>query len=168
MGLENGDAVQAIDTLSNKFIATIPAGQLPQALVYVPDAVSTERGTANLKPLGPAKLARCISELVAGGQFEGACERVDQLARCDRQFADRGNGPRAWKKKYTLAMIGGEHPLDLAEFTAGIGGTAIAQTLGPLKRAVSPTLIAPAMKLQVRSGDEVILQQKDAIKTSGY
>jgi len=35
IGLENGDSVQAIDTLSNKVVATIPVGQLPQALVYV-------------------------------------------------------------------------------------------------------------------------------------
>ena len=36
VGLENGDGVQAINALTNKVIATIPVGQLPQALVYVP------------------------------------------------------------------------------------------------------------------------------------
>jgi YVTN family beta-propeller protein len=54
VGLENGDAVQAIDTMTNQVIATIPVGQLPQALVYVPDAVSSDAGTENLKSLGPA------------------------------------------------------------------------------------------------------------------
>src|SRR5450755_2043484 len=33
VGLENGDAVQAIDTVTNQIVATIPVGQLPQALV---------------------------------------------------------------------------------------------------------------------------------------
>src|SRR5579862_4842499 len=54
VGLENGDAVQAIDTLTNQVIATIQVGQLPQALVYVPNATVSDKGTANLKPLGLA------------------------------------------------------------------------------------------------------------------
>ena len=49
VGLENGDAVQAIDTAANQIVATIPVGQLPQALVYVSNATATDRGTANLK-----------------------------------------------------------------------------------------------------------------------
>ena len=39
VGLENGDAVTAIDTLTNKVIGTTSIGQAPQALTYVPDAV---------------------------------------------------------------------------------------------------------------------------------
>lgn len=43
--LENQDAVTAIDTLTNKVIATSPIGQTPQALVYVPGAVpATDTG----------------------------------------------------------------------------------------------------------------------------
>jgi YVTN family beta-propeller protein len=48
VGLENGDAVQAIDTVTNQVVATIPVGQLPQALVYVPNATTSDRGTSNL------------------------------------------------------------------------------------------------------------------------
>jgi YVTN family beta-propeller protein len=64
VGLENGDAVQAIDTVTNQIIATIPVGQLPQALIYVSNAVTSDAGSANLKPLGPATGALHI-ELVA-------------------------------------------------------------------------------------------------------
>ena len=39
VGLENADALAAIDTATNKVIATIPIGQAPQALAYVPNAV---------------------------------------------------------------------------------------------------------------------------------
>src|ERR1700758_3704517 len=39
VGIENGDAMTAIDTLKNKVIATIPIGQAAQAVVYVPNAV---------------------------------------------------------------------------------------------------------------------------------
>lgn len=49
-GLENGDAVDVIDTAANKVISRIPVGQAPQALVYVSNAVSTGTGTANLAP----------------------------------------------------------------------------------------------------------------------
>ena len=45
VGLENADAVMAIDTLENKVTATIPIGQAAQALVYVPNAVPTGDGT---------------------------------------------------------------------------------------------------------------------------
>src|SRR5271156_2030196 len=39
VGLENDDMLVAIDTLSNKVIASVPIGQAPQALVYVSNAV---------------------------------------------------------------------------------------------------------------------------------
>jgi YVTN family beta-propeller protein len=49
VGLENQDAVTAIDTLTNKVIATSPIGQTPQAVVYVPGAVPavSVTGTGN-------------------------------------------------------------------------------------------------------------------------
>jgi YVTN family beta-propeller protein len=54
VGLENGDAVTAIDTFTNKVIATSPVGQAPQAIAYVPNAVPDGEGTQNLQPLGIA------------------------------------------------------------------------------------------------------------------
>ena len=49
VGLENGDAVQAIDTITNQVIASIPVGQLPAALVYVPNAAV----------IGDGQVSRC-------------------------------------------------------------------------------------------------------------
>jgi YVTN family beta-propeller protein len=43
VGLENADAVIAIDTLTNKVIATSPVGQAPQAIAYVPERCRKER-----------------------------------------------------------------------------------------------------------------------------
>src|SRR6185437_3091010 len=57
VGLENADAVVAIDTLENTVLAKVPIGQAAQALVYVPDAVPTGPGTVNLQPLGIADQA---------------------------------------------------------------------------------------------------------------
>ena len=52
IGLENGDAVDVIDTASNKVVARAPVGQAPQALVYVSNAVPSGDGTANLSTRG--------------------------------------------------------------------------------------------------------------------
>src|SRR5467141_3019436 len=54
VGLENEDRIAAIDTLTNKVIATSPIGQAAQAVVYVPNAVPEGPGTQGLKPLGIA------------------------------------------------------------------------------------------------------------------
>ncbi|MBW8651234.1 YncE family protein, partial [Klebsiella pneumoniae] len=54
VGLENADALAAIDTLTNTVIATIPIGQAPQALAYVSNAVPEGDGMQNLQPLGVA------------------------------------------------------------------------------------------------------------------
>ena len=53
VGLENADALTAIDTLTNKVIATSPIGQAPQAIAYVPNAVPDGDGHAR------AAAARC-------------------------------------------------------------------------------------------------------------
>lgn len=39
VGLENDDELVAIDTETNTVIATVPIGQEPRALAYVPNAV---------------------------------------------------------------------------------------------------------------------------------
>ena len=50
VGLENGDAVDVIDTATDRVIARAPVGQAPQALVYVSNAVPSGTGTAHLVP----------------------------------------------------------------------------------------------------------------------
>src|SRR5580700_2520698 len=54
VGLENEDRIVAIDTLTNKAIATSPGGQAAQAVVYVPNAVPDGPGTQGLQLLGLA------------------------------------------------------------------------------------------------------------------
>ena len=50
-------------------------------------------------------------------------------------------------------LIGGPDPLELVTFSAGIGGVAIAQTLGPLKRVVSSSQGGPIMRLELRAAN---------------
>jgi YVTN family beta-propeller protein len=56
VGLENGDAVDVIDTSKNETIARVPVGQAPQALVFVSDAVpqgADRRANLTPRPSGP-------------------------------------------------------------------------------------------------------------------
>ena len=50
IGLENGDAVDVIDTATDKVIKRIPVGQAPQALLYVSGAAKGGRGMEHLVP----------------------------------------------------------------------------------------------------------------------
>src|ERR1700754_42014 len=68
VGLENGDGVTAIDTLTNKVIATVPIGQAPQAITYVPNAVPEGDGTQALQQLGVAGQAAHLSLGAAGAR----------------------------------------------------------------------------------------------------
>jgi hypothetical protein len=72
-------------------------------------------------------------------------------------------------KKYWVILVGGAEPQELVTFNAGIagiagiGGAAIAQALGPLKRAVAPSQVEHAMNLEVRledKGGAPVLQQR--------
>jgi YVTN family beta-propeller protein len=170
VGLENGDAVQAIDTLTNEVIATIPVGQLPQALVYVPNATTSDLGDANLKPLGSTTEALHL-ELVPPTRTDSATHAsvsINPLGLIDNlQIAATGLKPG---KSYKLVLVGGSQPQDLIAFSAGIGGAAVAQTLGPLKRAVAGSPDEGAMRLEVRSSDgglgELILRQVEATKNN--
>jgi YVTN family beta-propeller protein len=54
VGLENDDALTIIDTGANKVVGTVPIGQAPQAIAYVPNAVPSGDGRQNLQPLGVA------------------------------------------------------------------------------------------------------------------
>jgi len=66
VGLENADAVTAIDSLSNKVVATISSGQSPQGMVYIPNAVPNGDGTENLSPISTSGEAVHLSLVSVG------------------------------------------------------------------------------------------------------
>ncbi len=61
VGLENADAVAVIDTEKQAVIATVPIGQAPQGVAYVPNAVPSGDGMANLQPLSAAQNSAQLS-----------------------------------------------------------------------------------------------------------
>ncbi len=139
VGLENADAIAAIDTATNKVIATIPAGQAAQALLYVPNAVPNGDGKQNLVPLGVAANAVHLSLGVPGQRGATSVTLFDQGLIQVLQAAVTGLQP---KTAYTLALSDQrEHATtlqSLANFTTNATGAAIVNALGPIRQIVKP------------------------------
>ena len=67
-------------------------------------------------------------------------------------------------KAYQLILLGDGPDQVLLQFSAGIGGVAIAQTLGPLKRLDRSDAVSPKLALEVRAasqsrGDSILVQR---------
>lgn len=140
VGLENADAFTVIDTLSNKVIATIPIGQAPQAIAYVPNAVEKGPGTDNLKPLGVAGQAVHLTLNAVGKTAEQAPTSVslfNQGLTQVLQAAVTGLDP---KQPYTLALAdkadGSGTLQPLAGFMTNPAGSAIVNAIGPIRQIV--------------------------------
>ena len=136
VGLENADALVAIDTATNKVIATIPIGQAPQAIAYVPDAVPEGDGTQNLQPLGLAGQAAHLT-LAADGKPATSVSLFDQGLVQVVQASVTGLQP---KQPYVLALAedpkGGGTLQSLASFTTNPAGAAIVDAIGPIRQIV--------------------------------
>ena len=141
VGLENQDAVSAIDTLSNKILSIIPVGQQPQALVYVPDAVRDGAGTTNLVPLGDAGNAAHLT-LVApkSGSPARATVSVNAIGTLDLlQAAVSGLKPG---HTYTLWLVTSRtEPFGTKEtlvtFKTNLAGAQVTQAIGPLRQVLA-------------------------------
>ena len=138
VGIENADAASAIDTLENKVIATIPLGQAPQGVVYIPDAVPSGGGGTELQPL--ASIGQAV-HLVLGGADGKPATRVslfDQGAVQILQAAATGLEP---KKSYVLALAqnadGSGTLQPLAVFVSNPAGAAIINSIGPIRQVVA-------------------------------
>src|SRR3954470_12970255 len=102
VGIENGDAVTAIDTSTNRVIATIPNGQAAQALVYVPEAApAAAAGAESLQPLGLAGSALHFALTAPGSNNPTTVSLFDQGLTQVLQAAVVGLEPA---KRYVLAL----------------------------------------------------------------
>jgi YVTN family beta-propeller protein len=135
-GLENGTALAVIDTLKNQAVATIPTGQSPQAIVFVPQAVPSGAGTDNLSPIGASGEALHVALVAAGTQDVKTTVAVNNQGLIDLlEAAVSGLVP---KTSYVLALAAnadGSGALEpIAKFTAGADGGAIPVSIGPFRR----------------------------------
>jgi YVTN family beta-propeller protein len=145
VGLENGDGLAAIDTLTNKVIATVPIGQAPQALAYVSDAVPEGDGMQNLQPLGVAGQAAhfTLSSVGAGKNAEKPPTSVALFDQGLSQVLEAAVSGLAPKQAYVLALAtspnGAGSIEPLAAFTTNPAGSAIVNAVGPIRQIVEGT-----------------------------
>jgi DNA-binding beta-propeller fold protein YncE len=142
--LENGTGMQAIDTLSNQVVATLPGGQACQALVYVPQAVPTGNGLSNLMPLdslgqavhlymGPQGSSPSAAPTTVTLNYQGPLDLLEA--------AVTGLQPMA---SYTLGYVPDLADPDdnfqaLSNFMTNAAGAQIVTSIGPLRQVVSGT-----------------------------
>jgi YVTN family beta-propeller protein len=161
LGLENADAMTAIDTLTNKVIATVPIGQAPQAVAYVPNAVPEGDGKQGLQPLGIAGQATHL-ELASfiDGKISSSAGRVPTTVSLFNQGLAQvlqasvtGLQP---KQPYVLALSSdpsGDGKLEaLAAFTTNPAGSAIVNAVGPIMQVIHGGDQVPRRYLVIFSG----------------
>ncbi|WP_448030261.1 YncE family protein [Bradyrhizobium liaoningense] len=158
VGLENADALAAIDTATNKVIANVPIGQAPQAIVYVPNAAPDPNDRQNLQALGVAgqvaHLALVSKGDAGGGKAPTSVSLFDQGLIQVLQASVTGLQPR---QKYVLALADhgdGSGPLQpLAAFMTNPAGSAIVNAVGPIRQIVDQSAAAARRYLVIASGD---------------
>jgi YVTN family beta-propeller protein len=146
VGIENGDELNAIDTATNQVVGRVPIGQAPQAIVFVPNAVPAGDGTQGLQPLGAAgQAAQLRLAPLRNGKVGDGSDAPSSVTLFDQglvqvlQVAATGLEP---KRPYVLALAAqgdGSGPLQpLAKFMANPSGSAIVNTIGPIRQVVQP------------------------------
>ena len=138
IGLENSNALAAIDTATNKVVSTIATGQSPQGMVYIPNAVPTGAGTDNLVALGMAGDAVHLTMSAPGAAGVATTVVVNNQGLVDiLQAGVTGLEP---KKPYFMALSNnadGSGPLDpIAKFMGNPAGAAVVSAVGPLRKVV--------------------------------
>ena len=151
VGLENADGMAAIDTVTNKLIATSPIGQAPQAITYVPSAVPDGDGAQGLQQLDVAGRAthlalgavegrKTVGSTGANGSADKAPTSVslfDQGLIQVLQASVTGLEP---KQAYVLALTherDGKGALEpLAAFMTNPAGSAIVNATGAIRQVV--------------------------------
>ena len=157
VGLENADALAAIDTATNKVIANIPIGQAPQAIAYVPGAAPNPDDRQNLQSLG---LAGQVAHLQLGPKSDARESKApttvslfDQGLIQVVQAAVTGLEP---KQKYVLALAdhadGSGKVEPIAAFITNPAGAAIVEATGPIRQIVQDSAPSERRYLMIAPG----------------
>ena len=155
VGLENADALAAIDTETNKVVGTIPIGQAPQAIAYVPNAVPDGDGTQNLQPLGLAGNAVHLS-LVTTTQPTKPATSVSLFDQGLIQVVQASVTGLEPKRPYLLGLAtnprGTGEIQPLAAFMSNPAGSAIVNAVGPIRQIVQNEVKAERRYLVIAEG----------------
>jgi YVTN family beta-propeller protein len=170
VGLENADALAAIDTATNKVIANVPIGQAPQAIAYVPNAAPNPDDRENLQPLGVAgqvaHLALAPKREAGDGKAPTSVSLFDQGLIQILQASVTGLQP---KQKYVLALSehedGSGRLQPLAAFMTNPAGSAIVNAAGPIRQIVDQGAKADRRYLVITSGEPAMPGEAIQIET---
>lgn len=156
IGLEAADQVQIIDTANNTVIGQVPTGQLPQALVYVPGAVRSGEGTANLTSLDSTR--RTLTVTLTSRGTARATVSINPLGLVDLvQIVATGLSPDT---AYVLRLsLPGGQTEDLAALTTNAQGGVTAQTIGPIKQVLNAPQGAGQLSVVPKAGGAPVLVQ---------
>jgi YVTN family beta-propeller protein len=145
VGLENDDALIAIDTITNKVVGTSPIGQAPQAILYVSNAVPEGDGLQNLEPLGIAGKATHL-ELIpsakrnAPGPTEKSPTSVSLFDQGLAQVLEASVTGLQPMQSYILGLApepdGNGQLESLSAFMTNPTGSAIVNAVGPIRQVV--------------------------------
>jgi YVTN family beta-propeller protein len=155
VALENADTLAAIDTLTNKVIATSRLGQAAQAIAYVPNAVPDGDGMQNLQQLGIGGQAAYLSLVPATGAKTKptSVSLFDQGLTQVLEAAVTGLVPM---QPYVLALAakpdGSGSVEPLAAFVTNPAGAAIVNAVGPIRQIVRSADQAQRRYLVIVSG----------------
>ncbi len=137
VGLENADGAAVIDTAVNTVVATIPVGQGPQVVAYVPGAAPEGPGTQNLQPPG---VAANTARLTLGAPKGAPATQVTLFDQGLVQVLQAGATGLEPRKPYVLALSaeasGGGTLQPLAAFMANPAGAAVVTAIGPIRQLV--------------------------------
>jgi YVTN family beta-propeller protein len=160
VGLENGDALSAISTATNKVVATTPIGQAPQAIAYVPNAVPSGSGKGNLQPL---EVAGHAVHLSLGPPISGKPKAAD-VGPTSVTLFDQGltqvlqASVSGLKPKTSYVLLLSSTPSghgelqSLASFTTNPAGAAVVSAVGPIRQLVQGESKNPRRYLVITTG----------------
>lgn len=141
VGLENADALAAIDTATQTVVGNVPIGQAPQAIAYVPNAVPEGEGRQGLQALGVAGQVASVGLVPAGTRGDSSV--MTSVALFDQgllqvvQASVTGLKPR---QPYVIALAprsdGGGELQPLANFMTNPAGSAIVNAIGPIRQII--------------------------------
>jgi YVTN family beta-propeller protein len=165
VGLENADGMAAIDTATNKLIATSAIGQAPQAITYVPNAVPEGDGTQNLQQLdGAGRATHLVLGTMKGRKTVGTVDNGENQAPTSVSLFDQGLtqifqasviGLQP-KMPYVLVLSSepnGRGKLEaIAAFMTNPAGSAIVNAVGPIRQIVQGEQQTPRRYLAIAEG----------------
>ena len=142
--LENGTGMQAINTLTNKVVATLPGGQACQALVYVPEAVPSGNGLSNLMPLnsygqsihlymGPQGSSAGNAPTTVTLNYQGPLDLLEAAVTGLHPYTNYtlGYAPNPGDPAYNFQA--------LSTFKTNAAGAQIVESIGPFRQIVAGT-----------------------------